>query len=373
MKRTEQTLLEQLRITDFDIDYRQKLLELTEHDIGLLKEFKSILTSEVDHVVSQFYDYQTSVPEIGLVIGDLDTLARLRKSQRAYIFGLFSGSYNREYVNNRLRIGLVHKRMGVESKLYLASVHQLKKLLFEIAYSKIENETLLRDTLKAIDKIMLFDVTLIFETYIRSLISEIEISRDKSEQYALLLEDKVRQRTEELEKLSRTDALTGLLNTRHLKDILTTSIRRAERRAEPLTLAYLDVDNFKTINDIEGHQRGDTILVNVAKAIQQTTRMEDSGFRYGGDEFCVILSNCTEKHAHEKFEQRFIENLKCFEKDLVISIGYAQTGIESYDTADDLIKRADKIMYINKNNRKEAVKKAGRREKVKSIQSNTLN
>ena len=364
--KTEQTLLEQLRITDFDIDYRQRLLNLTESDKELLKDFRTVLAKEVDQLVSEFYKFQTSVPEIALVIGDADTLSRLRRSQRSYVLSLFGGVYDREYINNRLRIGLVHKRMGVESKLYLASVNQLKGLLFNLAYNKLTDEITLRNTLQAIEKIMSFDVTLVFETYIRSLVSEVEISRDKSEKYALLLEEKVRERTEELEKLSRTDALTGLLNTRDLHEILVTSLRRAERRSELVTLAYLDVDNFKIINDTEGHQRGDSILMNIGRAIKEVTRLEDSAFRYGGDEFCVILSNCTEEQAKENFEYRLIEKIKCYEQNLRISVGYAQTGPEIFVTAEELIKQADNLMYIRKKATKEALAASAGSKKIKN-------
>ncbi len=129
----------------------------------------------------------------------------MRTAQRRYVIDLFSGVYDLEYVNNRLRIGLVHKRIGVEPKLYLSAVHTLKSLLYEVLATSMTKEQEFQEARVALDKLMLFDVTLVFDTYIRSLVSEIENAKYKAEQYALSMETKVKQRTQQLEELSRTD------------------------------------------------------------------------------------------------------------------------------------------------------------------------
>ena len=119
MNQTEQTLLEQMRITDFEVEHRKILFSFSNADAQLLLSCKPTIEQNIDSVVTEFYRMQTSVAEIALLIGDADTLARLRSAQRKYILDLFGGLYDLEYVNNRLRIGLVHKRIGVEPKLYL--------------------------------------------------------------------------------------------------------------------------------------------------------------------------------------------------------------------------------------------------------------
>ncbi|MBY0445684.1 MAG: hypothetical protein K2Q15_10800 [Burkholderiales bacterium] len=242
MKQTEQTLLEQMRITDFDIANRKDLLSLNEEDFKLLQNFRPIIESKIDILVDQFYQLQTNVAEISLLIGDADTLGRLRNAQRRYVLDLFSGLYDLEYVNNRLRIGLVHKRIGVEPKLYLSAISTLQTLLHSVVYESLSDEEERRATLSSLDKLFLFDITLVFETYIRSLVSEIEISREKSENYARILEEKVRDRTCQLEKMTRIDPLTGLLNVRGLIETLTRTLRSAQRRAEPVSIVYLDIN-----------------------------------------------------------------------------------------------------------------------------------
>lgn len=345
MRQIDQTLLEQMRINEFEVEHRKELFGFTEGDAGLLLSCRKVIEEKVDALVEEFYRRQTGVPEIALLIGDADTLARLRSAQRRYVLDLFGGQYDLEYVNNRLRIGLVHKRIGVEPKLYLAGVQTLKELLNDALGDSLTLVSEREAVLAALDRLLLFDVTLVFETYIRSLLSEIETAKDKAESYARSLEDKVRERTRQLEELSRTDALTGLLNVRHLTEIVTTTLRGAQRRGEPVTAVYLDVNDFKTINDTQGHQRGDEILRIVGSTIKGTARMEDACIRYGGDEFCVILTNCREPQAREMFVARLNAQIRERLGDVSLSIGVVQTGPNDYVDATTLIRLADENMY----------------------------
>ncbi len=352
MKQTDQTLLEQMRITEFDIEQRKRLFLMAEHDVEQLKAVKPLIERNIDMLVSRFYGMQTSIPEIALLIGDADTLKRLGQAQRKYISDLFSGLYDLEYVNNRLRIGLVHKRIGVEPKLYLSAVQTLKKLLVEVLRSEIQDAEQCAEVVNALEKLMLFDITLVFDTYIRSLLSEIELSKEKTDQYARVLEERVRDRTQQLEHLSRTDALTGLLNVRYLNDILLARLRAAERRREPLSLIYLDVNDFKQINDTHGHQAGDDILRTLGRAILKVSRKEDYAFRYGGDEFCIVLPNCTEEKAQERYVARLIKELAVAREPVSLSIGVLQTGPDQYLAPMALVHEADQRMYANKREQK---------------------
>ncbi|MCK9634707.1 MAG: protoglobin domain-containing protein [Methylobacter tundripaludum] len=348
LKQTDQTLLEQMRITEFDIDNRKALLALSNEDVNLLKDYRPIIESRVDALVDTFYQMQTSVAEIALLIGDADTLDRLKNAQRRYVLDLFSGIYDLEYVNNRLRIGLVHKRIGVEPKLYLAAINVLKSLLLEIIFETLPEKTERQAMLAALDKLLLFDITLVFETYIRSLVSEIEISKAKSERYACVLEEKVKERTQQLEELTRIDSLTGLLSVRYLNETLTRTLRTAQRRHEPVSIVYMDINEFKAINDTQGHPHGDHILRAVGAAIKKISREEDCCFRYGGDEFCLILPNCEEEPAREIYINRLnIEISRCL-KNVTLSVGIVQTGPDKYGEPDALIRQADEEMYAAK-------------------------
>jgi diguanylate cyclase len=354
MKQTEQTLLEQMRITEFEFEHRKALFGLTPEDFRLLRDHRSVIEGRIDDLVTRFYQAQTEIAEIALLIGDADTLRRLSNAQRRYVLDLFSGVYDLEYVNNRLRIGLVHKRIGVEPKLYLSAVNTLKTLLVEIIRETTSDEATQRGLLGAVEKLMLFDITLVFETYIRSLVSEIEISKQKSENYARALEEKVRERTRQLEEMARVDPLTGLLNVRQLNETVMLTLRAAQRRSQPLSLIYADVNDFKCINDTAGHQQGDEILKTVAEVIRRVSRAEDACFRCGGDEFCMVLPDCTEQKAREMFASRLQRELQRISPTTTLSIGIVQAGPDHYPDAEELVRVADQRMYADKKSRKGA-------------------
>lgn len=348
MKQTEQSLLEQMRITDVDLVHRKELLNFSAEDAKLLAGFAPTMEEQVDALVASFYEHQTSIPEIALLIGDTDTLSRLRKAQRRYVLDLFSGSYDLEYVNYRLRIGLVHKRIGVGPKLYLAAIATLKGLLVAVVVAARPEEAAAQALVTALEKLLQFDITLVFETYIRSMMAEIAYAKEQSDLYAQTLEEKVRLRTRELEEMARIDTLTGLLNVRYLDEILTRTFRSAQRRLEPISVVFIDVNNFKNINDTHGHHRGDEILHGVGAAIKKVSRLEDCCFRYGGDEFCLVLPNCREEQAREVYITRLNAEIQQTMGEVTLSVGIVQTGPEEFEEPRTLVRLADERMYAAK-------------------------
>jgi len=249
LRRTQQTLLEQMQLGDIEIARRKQLLGLDEDDLHLLSSQRALIEDNIDIIVDEFYEKQTEIDEISLLIGDADTLKRLRSAQRIYVLNLFSGRYDSEYVNNRLRIGMVHKRIGVEPKLYLSAVWSLKEIIIRTLFRVIEDKQVLEDVITVLDKLLYFDTTLVFDTYIDSLVGEIENAKRRTEQYASSLEQKVAERTSQLEKLAQMDSLTNIYNQRSMHDFLKRELALAKRHESKLSIIYFDVDNFKAIND----------------------------------------------------------------------------------------------------------------------------
>jgi len=347
LKRTEQTLLEKMKISDVEVLHRMELLDLSKKELKLLFSHKPIIEDNIDVIVDEFYEKQTEVDEISLLIGDADTLMRLRSAQRKYVIDLFSGNYDSEYVNNRLRIGMVHKRIGVEPKLYLSAVRTLKDVVAKTLKRIIKKNEMFEKTLDALDKLLYFDITLVFDTYIDSLVGEIENAKNRTELYAKSLEEKVAERTQQLEEQAQTDPLTSLYNQRAMQKILRRDLAVSKRRQVKLSLVYFDVDKFKDINDVLGHIKGDEVLRNIGKAVLNNVRSTDAPCRYGGDEFCIILPECGANDAKdicEKIINEFGERYP----DYFLSIGIAETGLDEYIEGDELIKRADKNMYLAK-------------------------
>jgi len=150
------------------------------------------------------------------------------------------------------------------------------------------------------------------------------------------------------EKLSRTDPLTGLPNRRAFLERLSDELARAKRSRQPVCIAYIDIDNFKRINDDKGHVEGDAFLKQVAQAIRETIRASDVASRLGGDEFAVLFTDA-KRSAVEPVAHRLLARSRSLGErypglDIGASIGMA--WFESApDSAELLLDRADAAMY----------------------------
>ena len=344
MDNTKKTLLEQLQINDSEIARRKLLLGFTDADAEQLLSCKDLVTVHIDAIVTSFYAQQTSIDEIALLIGDADTLTRLHSAQRGYILGLFEGYYGLDYVNNRLRIGMVHKRIGVEPKLYLSAVKTLKETINASLERYVDDKEHLRHILSALDKLLYLDTTLIFDTYIRALLTEVELAKDKVQSYAQELEIKVAERTRELQEISQHDSLTGLYNQRAMNEFLRREYAVSKRQNKAFTLAYFDVDKFKLINDSKGHFAGDEVLRHVADAMRQVCREIDVPCRYGGDEFCLIFPDTT-LEAAQVVCKRLVDKFSAKVSGVTLSFGIAQAGPDQFIEPDKLLLIADRKMY----------------------------
>ncbi|MDH5185364.1 MAG: protoglobin domain-containing protein, partial [Gammaproteobacteria bacterium] len=219
MNEVEKTLAEQLQITEREIQKRKELLHISGKESEILRSHLPVVEGRIDSIVERFYAKQLENNEISLVIGDKETLLRLKGAMRRYILELFAGYYDADYVNKRLRIGKVHKRIGVSPKLYISAVWLLHKILNEEVDDSLQgdgdDETVLRRVIKdAMNKLIMFDIQMVFDTYISSLVTEVSSAKEELETYAESLEEQVAIRTRQLEALSREDSLTGLNNQR---------------------------------------------------------------------------------------------------------------------------------------------------------------
>lgn len=173
---------------------------------------------------------------------------------------------------------------------------------------------------------------------IKSALREQRLALDK-----MKAESELRRANKRLEELSITDDLTGIYNRRHFYEKLSQETARVQRHKHPLSLLMFDVDHFKSYNDTRGHLAGNRILERVGRIISEETREVDFGFRYGGDEFTVILPETSKKNAiivAERIRKAF---QKCKFGETTLSIGVAQ--YDSKSDLDTLIKHADETMY----------------------------
>lgn len=175
------------------------------------------------------------------------------------------------------------------------------------------------------------------------------------------LQDELDQKNRELEdankrlrKLSITDGLTGLYNHRHVHELLRDEWERSARSGEPVAVAMLDLDRFKSINDTYGHPTGDVVLYETARIISETAREIDMVGRYGGEEFIAILPN-TDEEAAAHFAERVREAVEAYlyrdesnEIHMTVSCGVASAPREGVDSPEALLKQADEALYVAK-------------------------
>ena len=351
-KDINQTLAEQLFITESDIRNRKAHLGFDEKDEKILAANKSFIHKHVDAIVNAFYERQIELNEVSLLIGDVETLHRVKISMRRFILEMFDGIYNADYVNRRLRSGKVHQRMGMKTKLYIAGVYVLQDLLYQTVDNNLTdiNPGYFATELKSsINKITMFDTQLVFDTYFAALKSEVNMAKRELNSHVNSLENIIAERTHQLEVLSRTDSLTGLYNQRAFYETLRHELCLAERYQESLALCYFDLDKFKRLNDSMGHQAGDEVLKTVGRAIALSIRETDVGCRYGGDEFCIIYPRTTAVEA-KNIVERTIDTYIHLTNELQISfsIGIAHTGPSEFMDIDGLIHQAVSLMYQSK-------------------------
>jgi len=153
---------------------------------------------------------------------------------------------------------------------------------------------------------------------------------------------------------SRMDSLTNLWNHGFFQDTLSKEIEYAKERKWPLSLIIMDLDNFKQLNDTYGHQKGDLILMEIAKLLKESSRETDYVCRYGGEEFSILLTATNRDQAYaiaERLRIQIAERAFPVSEQqtikLTVSIGIA-TFPDDTTSKEELIGKADKAMYTAK-------------------------
>ncbi len=162
------------------------------------------------------------------------------------------------------------------------------------------------------------------------------------------------------QELARTDPLTGVMNARSFREMAETEMERAARYGRPFTLAYLDLDHFKSVNDRFGHTAGDEALRIVAQHLAAHVRRTDAVARLGGDEFGVLLPETGPDDARAvltKLRDALNDEMRVRGWPITVSLG-ALTCAAAPASTDELVKMADDLMYEVKRGGRDAVRYA---------------
>ncbi len=159
-------------------------------------------------------------------------------------------------------------------------------------------------------------------------------------------------------ELARSDYLTGAVNSRFFYELTQIEINRFQRFQHPFTLAYLDLDNFKMVNDHFGHLIGDQVLRTVVSSLKNNIRKTDVVARLGGDEFALLLPETNEESARitlSKIQIALLEAMRQSNWPITLSIGVV-TCTAAPQGIDELVRMTDELMYSVKRNNKNAIK-----------------
>jgi diguanylate cyclase (GGDEF)-like protein len=157
---------------------------------------------------------------------------------------------------------------------------------------------------------------------------------------------------------ARTDFVTGAVNARYFNELLQMEISRIRRYPHPITLVYVDVDDFKLVNDLFGHKIGDDVLRFIATELKSQLRVTDTVARLGGDEFVLLLPSTRQPEARlvvSKLYANLMEKMKERNWPVTFSMGAVTCEFSPY-SAEQLVNMADELMYEVKNTTKNDIR-----------------
>lgn len=436
----KEEILERFRFLDWKTDDAEQLGAAAQRMAPAQRDF-------VDHLYSHLEQFATP----SALLRTPEVTARLKHSQTEYYQRLWGGPYDDDYVNGRLRIGVIHQQVGLELKWYLGAYRLYLDDMLTSVFDDSHSASLYSSLLKAV----FFDITLAIDTYSAAEHKALEdsearfaralrgandglwdwhVDQDRlyvSERWASMLglsrdsigessaswfsrvhpddlpdlrqaidahlqgqkssvhhEYRIRQNgsgyiwvlvrgvaevttpgqlrmagsqtdisarkdaEQRLKHAAHHDPLTGLANrTRLDEQIQKTSVQRRKGGAHE-ALLFIDLDRFKLINDSLGHSVGDRVLVEVAQRLRDSLRPSDQLFRFGGDEFIVLLNDLTCGRDAERVSQRILDNLHqplhVDDRTLVVSASIGIAPLQDDGKLLDVLQAADLALYSAK-------------------------
>jgi diguanylate cyclase (GGDEF)-like protein len=292
-----------------------------------------------EHLHRFFFRALHDQPSFEKVITDSTLASRVVRSQRAYLATLGHDPLSEGYFESRLKAGALHMRLGVPLADYMATSGALEREIVRLVEERFASEAAsAKELVDHVISVCSLDLSLAMECYHRLTLEELEqhLRRAQSDH-------------EQLRTVVRRDTLTGTSSRDFVLATLDHSVHEAKTMHLPLSVAMVDLDHFKRVNDMHGHLVGDAVLRIVAERMREALRDDDLVGRYGGEEFLLILRGAplaTAGLVADRLRKRI--GSQPIEVDghrlhVTTSVGVAQLGPGEDPTG--LIARADAALY----------------------------
>lgn len=323
LRRSDETEIQRL-LSTFEIDEAAK---------ADLRRLQPIVAANIDMVLTQFYEKILSDPAMVSVFGENASMPKAKAKQREHwLDWVFLARFDAEYLTRCKRIGRAHKVHGVLPAYYLFGYHFMSRNMKSLILEKFPDRHEADRLISSVEKALFLDIDLAISVYCSEM-------------------------TEDWRQSSLYDSLTGILNRRGIAESLKKTLSEARLYSAPVTVALLDIDHFKKVNDTYGHSAGDIALSRVAELISASMRDGDIVGRWGGEEFIIVMHDTNLDEGREVAERvrRHIDTLEIQLDETTMTLT-ASLGISELtpneQTIEPVVARADTALY--------AAKRAGR-------------
>lgn len=300
---------------------------------------RQVIMPNLDSIVNEFYEKLLAHRNTCRFLQKHGNLDNLKNTQREYLKSFMVDFDTAAYFESRLNVGLAHARIEMPLSYYYFAYRQLGDLIISyipISYGKSPEKY--RELAQFIIKAAIMDMSLAVETYYQKSVQQMSDSID------VLMGEKSR-----LSNRINRDELTGVNSRAHTFELLKERLQAVKYFDDKCSVAMLDVDHFKKINDNYGHRVGDQILQAIAKCIMQALRDKDLVGRYGGEEFVLILPGTELDVASSILERlrKIIEDVPFTVEgnEIAVTVSAGVASCMAEDEADEVLDRADKAMY----------------------------
>jgi rsbT co-antagonist protein RsbR len=163
-----------LKLDEAELKSRRAFFELSDADLSRLAGLRPFAEKHTDEIVEEFYKLLLSHPETKRFFPDDATIRRVKRTQREYFLGLFAGKCDLAYVEDRLRVGTAHDRIGLSPKFYLGAYRKYMQLIYDRLLEDLKEPTKVRDAFESIKKLVYFDASLAVDSYIAAKVDALE-------------------------------------------------------------------------------------------------------------------------------------------------------------------------------------------------------